>query len=203
MNYENMKIAEYQRNKYLFYNKYLHVYFGMQQLRQRPYLNIFSFFLCVSCSGMWIIKDYVLTEQYIPKELYPFMQFVTSVLLIVMFLLSAIALFEELGRRIAIKDEGGLAYAFVNRNIRGQSPILFSKKLIKGTKVTVREFYSEIPLHYWENIRKDIEDNMNITLVEPYITYGGKNKDTSKRIIMYSLQGKTGRNQKVLQDEIF
>lgn len=203
MNYEDIRLNEYQRNKKLFFVKYLHVYLGLQQLYYRPYLNIFTICICVTYSVMWYYKDFVLKEFYILDLLIPFLQIIISVFLWVMFLLSVIGMLEEIGKIVAREDESGLAYTFVNSNMRMRCPILFSKKLLKGTNVTVREFYSEIPLHNWIDMKNDIEDNLDITLVEPYITYGGKNKDTSKRIIMYSLRGKKGRNQMELQDEEF
>ena len=72
--------------------------------------------------------------------------------------------------------------------------------MIKGTGVTVREFYSPIPYKTWVEKQDAIADAMNVHFVEE-IKYGGKNNNDGNKIIIKTAKGRKNTEQGVLYDE--
>lgn len=100
----------------------------------------------------------------------------------------------------ARKDEADLYEAFGSQERRNGCPVLMDKKRIKGSRVTMREFYSNIPLKAWIERQEEIADSMNIHFVEN-LKYGGKSN--GKRIVMYTAQGRETTARGKLYDEEF
>lgn len=110
-------------------------------------------------------------------------------------------LLETIGTLTARKDEGNLTLALKEQDLRNGVPLLIKKKKIKGTDVTVREFYSNIPFHTWIESKEAIADSMNVHFVEPAIEYGGKKKNNGKRIVIYTAKGRKPVKRGELYDE--
>ena len=99
---------------------------------------------------------------------------------------------------LAQKDEAALQNAFNPQELRNGCPILISKKQIKGSRVTRREFYSNIPMRIWVERQEDIADAMNIHFVEK-LQYGANGN--GKRIVMYTVAGRKSISKKELYDD--
>lgn len=122
-----------------------------------------------------------------------------------MFLIPALlilALLERIGELTARRDEAKLMVAFSANDLRNGCPILISKKKAKGTDVTVREFYSNIPYDVWIEKKEAVADAMNVHFVEE-IQYGGKNNNNGKRIVIKTAKGRKPADRGVLYDEEF
>ena len=90
--------------------------------------------------------------------------------------------------------------AFSEKDLRYGAPLLLRSKRIKGTRVSVKEFYSRIPLQTWIEKKDAISDNMNIHLVSPYMEYGGKRGDNGNYIRIYTAPGRKRPERGTLYD---
>jgi len=122
------------------------------------------------------------------------------VLLFVLFLLIYV---EEIGRYIAMEVEGKLIGAFSVADLQNGHPILIMRKRKRGTKVTIYKFFNTIPLKRWEEMKDEIQDFMNIHFVAPYIEYGGRNKNNSKWILIYTAKYRKAKEQGIMYDDEF
>ena len=115
-------------------------------------------------------------------------------------LLLLLFILETIGKLTARKEEVALLIAFSPKDLRNGCPILMSKKRLKETNVIRREYYSDIPLHIWEEKKNAIADAMNIRFVEE-IQYGGR--ANGKRIVLYTTSGRKAEGRGKLYDEEF
>lgn len=82
------------------------------------------------------------------------------------------------------------------------SPVLLSRKRVKGTEAVVREFFSPgIPLREWERQIDGIEHALNCHLVEP-LRYGGRNGNDRRRIVLVSAPGASPKPRGEMTDEL-
>ena len=72
------------------------------------------------------------------------------------------------------------------------------KRKVKGSNVTMREFYSAIPLEIWNTRKNAIADMMNLHFVEE-IQYGGK--ADGRRIVIFTAPGRIPTKRGTLYDE--
>lgn len=178
-----------------------HFWLGLQQLASHLYYNIVTLGLLAFFMLVWKKKDGLFAG--LPEFLLPLVQPLASILLVIAAMLLLLVWIEEVGRRTAERNEGHLIAAFTATDLRnGYHPVLVSKRRDKKTGATIREFYSQIPLSRWQERCEAIADFMDVTLVEPYITYGGKNQDKGYRIIMHSLPGRKLKDRGDLYDQL-
>ncbi len=78
---------------------------------------------------------------------------------------------------------------FTNVKLLNQPPILISKKKDRKKGIIIREFYTNQPLHIWEEKKKDIQAKFSSTFVSKGLEYGGKNHNDGKKIILYMRKG--------------
>ena len=104
---------------------------------------------------------------------------------------------EWIGERTARRSESSLVIAFDAKHLIHKCPVLMDIYRIKGTGVTVREFYSLIPYKDWIEKQDAIADAMNVHFVEE-IQYSGNNRN---RIILKTARGLKNEKQEVLYDE--
>lgn len=95
-------------------------------------------------------------------------------------------------------------YYSSKEDLENGSPILFSHKKIKkgDSVVSIREFYSTIPMERWEKNKEAIADLLNISFVSPYLERGGKNRNKGKRIIIYSVPDRKLKERGLLYDRM-
>lgn len=176
------------------------VWLGVQQLWYKPYYNLWLLLLFAVFLFAWSNKEWFLPKQFIPTSIKPILVYCVSGFLLLALILFILVLLKYIGLKTARKDEGALITAFTPADLRYGHPIMISCKKVKHTDVTVKEFYSVIPMRRWNEKAGDIADNMNVHLVEA-ISYGGKNNNNSKRIVLHTAPGVRPKDRGTLYDE--
>lgn len=125
-----------------------------------------------------------------------------TMLIILITIIAVFEILKAIGELTARKDEAALIIAFSAKDLRSGHPILMNKRKIKGTGVTVREFYSNIPYDVWIANKEVIADSMNVHFVEE-IKYGGKGNNNGKRIILTTAKGRKSTDKGILYDDEF
>ena len=194
---DNNKYLEQRRNSK---KQHLRLRLGIFQMIHIPLLNLFLVPIAVLTVFIWIKKDIVLTIFDVPQFLLPIYKYTLIILAVLLPLLFLLALIDSIGNITARKDEADLKEAFDSKELRNGYPILLKKKRIKGSNVTMREFYSSIPMKTWIEKQEDIADSMDVHFVEK-LKYGGKSN--GRRIIMYTAPGRETTARGKLYDENF
>lgn len=176
----------------------IHILLGMRRMAYKPLLNLLFLPIIIGAVFLWLRRD--LAFFSIPQLLFPIYKYVVLPTAILLFPIALLAIIEIVGILTARKDEADVAEAFEFRELRNGCPILMNKKRIKGSNVTMREFYSNIPMETWVKRQEAIADSMNVHFVEP-LRYGGK--ANGRRIIMYTAPGRKTMERGNLYDEEF
>jgi hypothetical protein len=195
-----MKDIEYIEQRRNSKKQLLRLRLGILQMIHRPLLNIFLVPIITGTVFIWRKKDMTLTLFDVPQILYPIYRYTIIALAVLLPILFMLTLIEAIGNMTARKDEANLQEAFEPQELRNGSPVLMDKKRIKGSNVTMREFYSNIPMITWIERQEEIVDSMNIHFVEK-LKYGGKSN--GKRIVMYTAQGRGVTSRGKLYDDEF
>lgn len=187
----------YKRYKWI--KRYLRFRLAIQQLSVKPYLNIIWGIILIGFVGFWKNKE----ELYIhvPKLIRPFCQSAVQVVGISFFVALLFWALYMIGVMTAKCDEMDLEIAFNSNDLRNGCPILMWKKIDKETGVTIKEFYSNIPMKRWISNKEEIADSMDVHFVKPDIEYGGRKNDKGKRVILYTAKGRLRSERGVLYDE--
>lgn len=178
-----------------------HLYLGFQQLIYRPYNNVFVIAILILAVGTWKSKEKLIAFIQVPDWLYSIYEYCISIIIILFSVSVLLALLEWTGKRTSQYDESCLIAAFTSAELKHSHPVLFSRKKLKGTNVSVREFYSNIPLHIWEARKPEISDSMNVHFVSPYIEYGGRHRNKGNRICIYTAPNRKNSQRGTLYDE--
>lgn len=180
--------------------QYLRIRLGILQMIHKPLLNTLLIPFIVFMVFIWIKRNIVFTLFDVPQILFPFYKYTMHILAVLLPFFFLITLIEIIGNVTARKDEADLQEAFDSQELRNGYPVLMDKKRVKGSNVSMREFYSNIPMKTWIERQKEIADAMNVHFVEK-LKYGGKSN--SKRIVMYTAQGRETISRGNLYDEEF
>ena len=171
---------------------------GFLQLIHIPILNMLLIPIAVLFIGLWIGKNRLLTFLNVPELILPIFRYTLCIISIVIPIIILLCLIKYIGEISARKDEANLQQAFTKDELRNSCPILMDKKKVKGSNVTMREFYSSIPLEIWNTRKNAIADMMNIHFVEE-IQYGGK--ADGRRIVIFTAPGRIPTKRGNLYDE--
>lgn len=180
--------------------QWLRICLGIQQMKEKPILNILLLSIMIFTVMLWKVKDGILAMFDVPVILFSVWRGSVYLFLVMISIFSIIFMLEMIGNIIARKDERNLEEAFDGHDLRNGAPILMSKKRIKGTDVIRREFYSSIPMRVWVDKQEYIADCMNVYFVEPF-QYGGKSN--GRRIVMYTTKGREATSRGILYDDEF
>lgn len=191
------KYLTQRRNRLI---QYLRLRLGVQQLFNKPILNILLIPIIVLFVVLWKEKNKAILLFDVPEILLSAFHFSISFMAIMIPILLFLLILETIGKLTARKDEVALMIAFEPKELRNGCPILMSKKKLKGTNVIRREYYSDIPLHMWKEKIEAIADAMSIRFVEE-IQYGGR--ANGKRIVIYTTSGRKAESREKLYDEEF
>lgn len=192
------KYLTQRRNRLL---QYFRLRLGVQQLLfNKPILSILLIPIIVLFFVLWKEKEKVMYLFDVPEILFSTFCFSVSFMAIMIPILLLLLILETIGKLTARKDEVALLIAFEPKELRNGCPILMSKKKLKGTSVMKSEYYSDIPLHKWEEKKNAIADAMNIRFLEE-IQYGGR--ANGKRIVLYTSFGRKAESREKLYDEEF
>lgn len=179
----------------------LRIRLGFFQFVHKPVLNLLWLFVVAFTVVITILKNEIVEITNIPPIIKPIFNITINLFVFLIPALLILALLERIGELTARRDEAKLMVAFSAKDLRNGCPILISKKKAKGTDVTVREFYSNIPYDVWIEKKEAVADAMNVHFVEE-IQYGGKNNN-GKRIVIKTAKGRKPADRGVLYDEEF
>lgn len=180
--------------------QWFHILLGMRQMAYKPLLNLLFLPIIIGAVFLWLRRDLAFSFFSVPQLFFPIYKYAVLLTAILLFSIALLAVIEIVGILTARKDEADVAEAFEFRELRNGCPILMNKKRIKGSNVTMREFYSNIPMETWVKRQEAIADSMNVHFVEP-LRYGGK--ANGRRIIMYTAPGRKTMGRGNLYDEEF
>lgn len=195
---EHDKYLTQRRNRLL---QYFRLRLGVQQLFNKPMLNILLIPIIVLFIILWKEKEKIISLFDVPEILLSAFRFSISFMTIMIPLLLVLLILETIGKLTARKDEVALLIAFEPKELRNGCPILMSKEKLKETNVIRREFYSDIPLHIWEERKNAIADAMDSYFVVQEPEYGGR--ANGKRIVIYTTSGRKAESRGKLYDEEF
>lgn len=197
---ENEFNNQYIQQKWNRKRNFCHWKLGIMQMIQFPLLNILLLPIIILTVIIWVKMDYAFTVFDVPKIMLSIYTVIIKAFGILIPLLLLLGLIEVIGSFTSRKDEANIQMAFGKKELRNGSPILMYKKKQRNSGVTVREFYSPIPMKLWVEHQEEIADAMNIHFVQNF-RYGGKSH--GNRIVMYSAEGREITARGVLYDEEF
>lgn len=148
----------------------LRIRLGFLQLIHKPFYNlIWIVIVTASLLTAWGRKtavDYLAHDNVIPSMLHPVFYWLVTVTAVILPILFVLSMVEWIGERTARRSESSLVIAFDAKHLIHKCPVLMDIYRIKGTGVTVREFYSLIPYKDWIEKQDAIADAMNVHFVE-------------------------------------
>lgn len=191
---------QYIQQKWNRKRNFCHWKLGIMQMIQLPLLNILLLPIIALTLIIWVNMDYAFTVFDVPKSILPIYTVIIKAFGVLIPLLLVWVMIDAIGTIIARKDEALMQMAFEEKELRNGSPILMYKRKDKKTGVTIREWYSPIPMKLWVEHQEEIADAMNIHFIQNF-RYGGKSNGS--RIVMYSAEGREATARGVLYDEEF
>ena len=180
--------------------QYFRLRLGILQMIQVPMLNLLWIPIVAGTILLWIKKDMTYSLFDIPQFLFPIYRYTITIIAILIPIISIYAVIHAIGEFTARADEAKLYVAFHGKDLRNGCPILMNKKYLKDSNVTIREFYSSIPMKTWMERQEDIADAMNCHFVEK-LRYGGR--ANGKRIVMVTAKGRKTVSRGDLYDDEF
>lgn len=177
--------------------RFFRIRLGVLQLIHNPLLNLLFIIPLLVFILLIHWKSQVLNAD-IPNFFFPMIKFTFELLTVFVPLSLFAAIIAFIGVVSAISDEANVEIAFSRDELRNGCPILINKKKIKGTDVTQREFYSNVPLRVWNQRIESLADSLNVHFVEE-IRYGGKSN--GKRIIVSTAPSRDLSKRDTLYDD--
>ena len=184
-----------QRNKIWF-----RLRLGVEQIIIKPYLLVGVFVIVLAGIITISQKQRVLSFLKPPELMWQIYDWIINAFCVLIPFLFLVGFISLVGELVARKDEGDIAEAFTTKDLHNGSPILIMKRHLKGTDVTVREFYSSIPFKRWVERMDEIGDALNVHFVEK-IEYGGKSH--GRRVVLKTSPGRKAKEQGVMYDDEF
>lgn len=175
---------------------------GFNQLIHKPILNLLWLLVCFVTAIIIVLKNELTEIINIPQIIEPVFNIALNIFVFLIPIIMIFAILEYIGELTARKDENKLMVAFSAKDLRNGCPILVNKRKIKGTDVTVREFYSNIPYDVWIEKKEAVADAMNVHFVDE-IQYGGKSNNNGKIIVIKTAKGRKPTDRGILYDEEF
>lgn len=153
--------------------------------------------------GMYFLvrgKNILLSSLDMPQLLEPIFRWCLLAFLVIFPILLIVGMIQGIGEITARRDEADVYRAFSDRrDVKNEAPILIYKKKIKGRDVTVREFYTTIPMERWQDRKEAICDILNIHIIGD-IEYSNHN---GHKIVIKSAKGRKTSERGVLYDDTF
>ncbi len=159
---------------------------GVQQVKYRPYYYFIFVPVFIVFEIMWQGRDILISAEFIPKMLISLFMTVTSVLLVLMFILFLTAMIKQFGIWASRDWESKFVRAFTKEDLRENGyPILISSRYDKNG-ILILTFYSHIHKRRWEKRKADIEEQTGLNIYT--IEYGGKNKEKGHYKVIYAIR---------------
>lgn len=196
-----MNNSQYNQNRYNRKKQWYRIRLGAEQFFNYPALNLTWLLFAIGIVFLEIGVKKVITSFDVGSFFEPV--FIGSMKFLLLFfpIICAVGIMQFIGDITAKKDEGNLCLVFSDRrDTEQQTPILISKKRLKKKKVTVREFYTTIPMERWQEKRESIADIFNVSIIGE-IEYGGKYD--GNKIRLRTVRGRKIIKKDVLYDDTF
>lgn len=178
-----MDNSQYNQNRYNRKRQWYRFKLGIQHLANYPIINLVWIAFVIGMYFLFRLRRIILTIFNVPQLLEPVFNWCITFFVIVFPILVAIGVIQGIGELIAKRDEADVFLVFSDRrDVKNEAPILIYKKKVKGKNVTVREFYTTIPMERWQQKKEAISDIMNIHIIGE-IEYSNHN---GNKIIMKS-----------------
>ena len=172
----------------------------MAQLVNFPLLNIFWGVLIIGTILLSIGKERLVTGFNVPQILVPIFSGCMMLIIFILPILLAFTVIHGIGELVARKDEADIMLVFDEKDLKNGSPILIYKKKLKKKGVTIREFYSRIPMEKWQEKKEALADVLNVHFIGE-IEYGGKSNGNI--ILFKTAKGRKPIDRGDLYDETF
>ncbi len=182
--------------------QFMRLKLGFNQLIHKPILNLLWLFVGLFTAIIIVLKNELTAIINIPQLIEPAFNIALNIFVFLIPIIMIFAILEYIGELTARRDENKLMVAFSAKDLRNGCPILINKRKIKGTDVTVREFYSNIPYEIWIENKEAIADAMNVHFIDE-LQYGGKGNNNGKIIVIKTAKGRKPTDRGILYDEEF
>lgn len=198
-----MNINNYNTNRYNKRKQWYRLILGIRQLKNYPLLNVIWFICAIGEVLLLKVKEAMIATVENSDILMPIYKYGLMIIVIILPILIAITIISGIGEMTARRDEADIYKVFGgNRELQFEAPILVNKKHIKGKGITIREFYTTIPMQLWRQKQETICDIFNVHLVSE-IDYGGKCKSNGNRIVLKMAKGRRYERRDILYDDTF
>jgi hypothetical protein len=177
--------------------------FGLQQMKNHPMVN---FLWIVYVAGLitlvWGEKKLFKFIE-VPSLIEPLFRWCMMPLVIILPIICAVGLCQFVGNLFAKNDEAKMCLVFGSkRDVKNQPPILIRKKRDRKSNVTIREFYTTIPMKRWKENKDAICDILDSRMIGD-ILYGGKKHNKGNRIYFESAKGRITTEREIMYDDEF
>lgn len=195
-----MDNIQYNQNRYNRKKQWYRFRLAIQQIINYPLSNFIWILFAIGIYFLIKLTKIALMSFDIPQILEPIFRWCLMFFIIIFLLLLFIVILQGIGEITARQDEADIFRAFSDRrDVKNEAPILIFKKKIKNKEVTVREFYTTIPMERWQDKKEAISDIMNIHIIGD-IEYSNHN---GNKIIIKSAKGRNPTERGVLYDDTF
>lgn len=196
MNNEQVNAESYNRKK-LYYRFVL----GVQQMINYPFMNIIWIFFFIIVGYFVKVINVIFSNFEVFSTFENLFYLGKNSILITVPIICAIGIVLSVGYITAFKDEAKIYKILcISEDDKKEPPILCKKKTRKG--ITVREFYTSIPMKKWKSEEDNICEKFDIHFVED-LTYGGKNENIGYLKKITSAKGRKAKKRGMLYDDAF
>ena len=199
MKYNNSAIDRYNEAEMRMKELLYRIGMGGKHIKRHPYyvfslLPVFGLFIV-----LWLCRYKLFSPKIIPKEILALFMYVTSGLLVLMFVLLSVAVIKQIGIWASRRIESKLVIAFDNKDLKEEGyPILIAIDEKKENGILIMEFYSNIHIKRWKEKTPELEDILNLKILS--IDYGGKRKEKGNHKVIYATRERV-RNDTAIHDE--
>ena len=195
-----MDNSQYNQKRYNKKRQWYRLRLGLQQTINHPIINLIWVIIAVGMYFLFQLREIILLSFDTPQVFEQVFCWCLNFFVIAFPLILVIGILQGIGKMTAKRDEADVFIAFGDkRDVKTEAPLLISKKRIKGKEVTVREFYTTIPMERWKEKKEAISDIMNIRIIGD-IEYSNHH---GNKIIIKSAKGRQSTERGVLYDDTF
>ena len=189
----------YNKQQYNVKKNFYRIKLGISQFSNYPFLNFIWVLITVGTVLLVNGKGKIVDMLYTTPQLTPIINVCLNFLLVFIPVIISISIIQGIGELTARKDEADLMFVFDKKELINGCPILIYKRTLKNG-VTIREFYSKIPMSRWRERKETLADVFNVHFVGE-IEYGGKSN--GNRILIKTAKGRKAKDRGVLYDDTF
>ena len=189
----------YNKQRYNVKKNFYRIKLGISQFSNYPFLNFIWVLIAVGTVLLVNGKGKIVDMLYTTPQLTPIINVCLNFLFAFIPIIISISIIQGIGELTARKDEADLLFVFDKKELINGCPILIYKRTLKNG-VTVREFYSKIPMSRWLERKEAIADIMNVHFVGDF-EYGGKSD--GNKILIKTAKGRKAKDRGILYDDRF